>query len=147
MSTTDKVMDRVGYQLKRAQQALRTRMDGALREQGITTAQYAALSALEAEAPLSGAELARRCFVTPQTMSAIVVRLEQARLVERIPHAEHGRVIETHLSDTGRALLHDAHRVVLAIEERMLAGIDTAERRRFTEALRRCAGNLAENSE
>ena len=65
-------------------------MDKALREVCMTTAQYAALSALEAAPGLSGAELARRSLVTPQTMNAILVNLEAAGLVVRRPHPEHG---------------------------------------------------------
>src|ERR1700752_2446984 len=102
MNTSDRALGLVGYQLKRAQQALRTAMDEGLRAQGITTPQYAALTALEANEPLSGAELARRCFVTAQTMNAILVGLERARLVERAPHAEHGRVIQARLTTPGR---------------------------------------------
>src|SRR3712207_8022525 len=67
---------RVGYELKRAQHALRSEMDGALRGVGLTTPQYAALSVLEGEEGISGALLARRCFVTPQTMNGILVNLE-----------------------------------------------------------------------
>ena len=53
------VESKVGYQMKRAQHALRFEMDRALREVGMTTAQYAALSTLEAAPGLSAAELAR----------------------------------------------------------------------------------------
>src|ERR1700686_5656357 len=92
MDTSDRVTDRVGYQLKRAQQALRTAMDEGLRAQGMTTPQYAALTALEADEPLSGADLARRCFVTAQTMNAILVGLERARLGERGGQPKNARV-------------------------------------------------------
>jgi DNA-binding MarR family transcriptional regulator len=142
MNTSDRVTDRVGYQLKRAQQALRTAMDEGLRAQGITTPQYAALTALDGDEPLSGAELARRCFVTPQTMNAILVGLERARLVERAPHAEHGRVIEARLTKRGGAKVQDAHRTVFEIEERMLSEITPGARRRLNETLRRLVENL-----
>src|SRR3954466_11229941 len=102
MKTSDQVTDRIGYQLKRAQQALRTAMDEGLRAHGLTTPQYAALTHLEAAEPLSGAELARRCFVTAQTMNAILVGLERARLVERAPHANHGRVRDEGLTNERR---------------------------------------------
>jgi hypothetical protein len=68
VGTEDRLESRVGYQLKRAEHALRLEMDGALRDMGLTTPQYAALSVLGDEPGLSGAELARRCFVTPQTI-------------------------------------------------------------------------------
>ena len=74
---------RVGYELKRVQHALRQAMDEALRETGVTTPQYAAMSVLAEEPGLSNARLARRSFVTPQTMNQILARLEASGLVER----------------------------------------------------------------
>ena len=79
------VGSRIGYQMKRAQHALRLGMDGALREAGLTTPQYAAMAVLEGEV-LSGAALARRCFVTPQTMNGILVNLERRGFLLRRPH-------------------------------------------------------------
>src|SRR3954470_24300659 len=142
MDTSDRVADRVGYQLKRAQQALRTAMDEGLRVHRMTTPQYAALTALEADEALSGAELARRCFVTAQTMNAILVGLERARLVQRAPHAKHGRVIEARLTQRGRAKVHGAHATVFGIEERMLSQITAAGRRTLNETLSRLVENL-----
>lgn len=137
------VTERVGYQLKRTQQALRAAMDADLRGLGVTTPQYAILSAVAAAGPLSGAELARRSFVTPQTMNAILLNLESAGLIVRRPHPEHGRVIETHLAPRGRSILRRAHSAVQDVEARMLHGLSTAEQDRLAVALRRCADNLA----
>jgi DNA-binding MarR family transcriptional regulator len=147
MNTSDRVLDLVGYHLKRAQQALRTAMDEGLRAHGLTTPQYAALTHLEADQPLSGAELARRCFVTAQTMNAILVGLERARLVERAAHAKHGRVIEARLTKLGRAKVQGGHRTVFWIEERMLSKITPAGRRRLNETLRRLVENLRTSEE
>jgi DNA-binding MarR family transcriptional regulator len=133
----------VGYQMKRAQHALRLAMDGALRGVGLTTPQYAALSVLEEEAGLSGAALARRCFVTPQTMNQILMNLQGSGMVERRPHPEHGRVLSVYLTRKGAELVALAHGEVEAIEERMLAGLDRGERYRLLEALRGCAESLA----
>ncbi len=132
----------IGYQLKRAQQALRSAMDDALRELEITTAQYAALIALKGAEPLSGAELARRSFVTPQTMNAILVNLEEARLIERSAHPRHGRVIQAQLTPRGDALLSRARSIVEGLEEKMLRGLSRADRLRLAQALRRCERNL-----
>jgi DNA-binding MarR family transcriptional regulator len=133
---------RVGYELKRAQHALRVEMDGALRRVGLTTPQYAALAALEEESGLSGAELARRCFVTPQTMNGVVVNLENAGLVERRPHPGHGRVLQAYLTGKGEAMVSRAHVPVGAIERRMLSGIGEEERGRLLRDLRDCADAL-----
>ncbi len=133
---------RIGYELKRAQHALRVEMDGALRRVGLTTPQYAALAVLEEESGLSGATLARRCFVTPQTMNGILVNLESAGLVERRPHPEHGRVLQAYLTEEGRAMVSRAHAPIEAIQGRMLAGLGEDERGRFLRALRGCADAL-----
>ena len=108
--------------MKRVQHALRVKMDGALRELGMTTARYAALSA-GATPGLSGAELARRSFVTPQTMNVILTNLEAAGLVVRRPHPEHGRVLQTYLTEMGEDSVAKAHGLVEAVEGRMLDGL------------------------
>ena len=136
------VESRVGYQMKRAQHALRTEMDEALREMGLTAPQYAALSGLQAAPDLSGAELARRSFVTPQTMHQILTKLEKASLIVRRSHPEHGRVLQASLTEKGQRTVFKAHRVVESIEERMLARLDRDEIHRLAEALNRCAASL-----
>jgi DNA-binding MarR family transcriptional regulator len=133
---------RVGYELKRAQHALRLEMDGALRGVGLTTPQYAALSVLEGEEGMSGALLARRCFVTPQTMNGILVNLEKAGLLERRAHPEHGRVLQAYLTGDGEGMLSRAHALVEAIEGRMLEDLTEGERDRLLAALGRCADAL-----
>jgi DNA-binding MarR family transcriptional regulator len=132
----------IGYELKRAQHALRKRLDGALRSIGLTTPQYAALSALGSSPGLSGAELARRGFVTPQTMNAIVAGLESAGLILRRPHPAHGRVLQAYLTEAGRDLLVRADREAEAVTRRMLAGLDQGERYRLLAALRSCVDSL-----
>lgn len=138
------VEGRVGYELKRAQYALRFRMDEGLRGVGLTTPQYAALAALGEEPGASGAGLARRCFVTPQTMNGILTNLEGAGLVRREPHPCHGRVLRAYLTEKGGESLSRAHRVVEVVEERMLVSLGQEERRKLAEMLRRCTAALGE---
>ncbi len=140
----ERVEDRVGYVVKRVQQALGAQMSQALSDHGLTNAQYAALSALEADPGLSNAELARRSFVTPQTMNQVVAQLERAGLVQRRPHPVHGRILETRVTPRGEAALALAHAAVLAIEARMVSGLTAAEQAQLLAALRRCAEGLGQ---
>ena len=128
--------------MKRAQHALRSEMDGALREVGLTTPQYAALLVVEGEEGLSGALLARRCFVTPQTMNGILINLERAGLLERRAHPEHGRVLQAYLTGDGERMLSRAHALVEAIEEQMVGDLTEGERARLLAVLRGCADAL-----
>jgi DNA-binding MarR family transcriptional regulator len=99
----------LGYALKRAQQAMRLHMDRQLNDIGLNAPQYSVLASLEDEPGASNARLARRAFVTPQTMQAMLVKLEQSGLIERRPHTEHGRIQQTELTEKGFSLLAQAH--------------------------------------
>lgn len=135
--------DRVGYELKRAQQTLRGTMDDALGGLGLTAPQYAALAALEHRPGESSAQLARRSFVTPQTMQAIVVGLERRGLLARAASPGNGRALAAELTDEGRRLLGGAHGAVRAIEDQMTAGLSEGERHLLLRLLRSCSEALA----
>ncbi len=103
--------DTLGYALKRAQLAMRQHMDHQLKDIGLTAPQYAVLASLEHDPGASNAELARQAFVTPQTMQAILVKLEAANLISRRPDDDHGRIQRTELTEKGRVTLAKAHAV------------------------------------
>jgi len=109
----------IGFALKLAQQALRAHMDAALQQIGLTTPQYAVLTFLDVEPGASNATLARRAFVTPQTMQGILVTLERGGLISRTPHPEHGRVQTTELTSKGREALAAASGIVSGAEARL----------------------------
>jgi DNA-binding MarR family transcriptional regulator len=132
----------IGYALKRAQHALRQTIDDSLRPLGLTTPQYAALAVVEEAPGGSGAELARRCFVTPQTMNEIVRGLLDRSLLVRGGSPRGARDIPLSLSPKGRALLNGAHQVVDEVEERMLESLTQSARHSLLSVLRRCAEAL-----
>jgi len=132
---------RVGYVLKQVQQALRTAMDEALRQHGLSTAQYSVLRVLEEDSGLSGAALARRCFVAAQTANEMVAHLERIGLIER-QRSEDARVLRTYLTPEGRRLVQICDHMVAAIEERMVSRLSEKERQQLIEHLQQCAEAL-----
>ncbi len=134
--------DPLGYLLKRAQSALRSNMDAALATLDLTTPQYAALGELVKEQGLSNAELARRCFVTPQTMYQIVIGLERGALLERSPHPEHGRIQRVKPTAEGQALLEHAHSLVAEVEKRMTRELTQVEIEQACALLTKCYKGL-----
>lgn len=137
---------KVGYELKRVQHDLRLGMDETLKGLGVTTPQNAALSVLAEEPGLSNAALARRSFVTPQTMNQIMVRLEAAGLVERRAHPEHGRVLQAYLTEEGENLRRECAERVDAIEEQMVSELSEEERSKLLGLLQRCSAALREGN-
>lgn len=138
----DRTANRIGYELKGAQHALRLRMDEALRVHGLTTPQYAAMSVLAERPGISNAQLARRSFLTPQTMNQILGKLGGRGLVERRKHPEHGRVLRAYLTGDGKRLLDDCDEAVAAVEKRMASGLSEEDQRHLLVALRRISGAL-----
>jgi DNA-binding MarR family transcriptional regulator len=134
--------NRTGYLLSQIRSALRGHIDAALADKGLTTPQYVALTTLEEDPLLSNADMARLCFVTPQTMLRVIVNLEEAGLVGRNPHPTHGRVRQIGLTARGRKVVADCHQRVLALEERMVAPLTRAERRQLFTLLKKCSAAL-----
>jgi DNA-binding MarR family transcriptional regulator len=135
--------DRPGYLIKQAQAALHAEMARALHEHGVTLAQFAVLVVLAEEPGLSNAELARRAFITPQSMGENLRELEQRHWISRRRHPAHSRILQTELTDQGRKTLQACEAEVLAIEERMLAGLGSDQRRQLATVLQACVAALA----
>lgn len=130
----------LGLLVKRAQQALRVALDSALADAGLTTAQYATMAAVATEPGLSNADLARRVFVTPQTVHGIVRGLEEAGWVDRA--RGDGRTVEIRLTDAGRDTLDQGHCAAADVERRMTAGLRSAEVEATRTALLKCCRAL-----
>ena len=111
-----------GVLLKRAQLALRYRLDESLQGLGLTMPQFVALSALDRKPGATNAELARLSFVTSQTMNSMLALLESAGLVERSGHATHGRLIRLELTDRGREVLVRAEEPVCGSGPTLIPG-------------------------
>ena len=73
---------------------------------GLTTLQFTTLSVLSRHgAPLSTSQLARRAFMTPQSMSEVIHALERKGLIKRNPHPNHRRTLPATLTAKGRRVL------------------------------------------
>lgn len=124
----DDVTEHPGYRLKKAAAALRGAMDQVLREHDLTVPQYASLEMLDQRPGISGAELARRTFVTRQSSAVVLRGLERAGLVTRTA-AEHGRALPIRLTAEGDARLAAARTAVYEVERRMTAALPAARMR------------------
>jgi DNA-binding MarR family transcriptional regulator len=137
---------RVGYLIKRAQTVLHDAMADVLGSHDLTVTQFAVLTALDEEPGLSNADLARRAFVTPQSMHAVLQELERLQFVMRRPHPQHQRVLQAELTEAGRRTLKSANYSVNAVEEQMLRKHSDPERSRLSSALSSCIDSLTEDS-
>jgi DNA-binding MarR family transcriptional regulator len=143
----DAQIDRLGhiaYVIKRAEHTITQLVEERLRPHGISVAKYAVLKVLSERPDSSGAQLARRCFVTPQTMSTIVASLADQGLVERSTHPENLRVQQTRLTDAGRALVRRCQPAIGAVEAAFLSKLSHEDQLMLDELLRRGTAGLRE---
>jgi DNA-binding MarR family transcriptional regulator len=101
----------------------------------LTVSQYTALSILRDRSGLSNAQLARRVFVTPQSMNEVIAVLERDDLVRRSPDADHGRIRRIDLTPRGRDELARCDASVDEMEETMLADLSAGQRQAMLDAL------------
>ena len=116
----------LGYLVRQANVAVRAAMEKALADVDATPAQFAVLTMIVAYPGVSGAELARLTFLTPQTINVIVRNLVRAGAIEKTAHAVHGRVLRLTATAKGQALLNRCRGRVQEVEGRIagLAGKD-----------------------
>jgi len=114
----------LGYLLRQASVALRAAMDRALADLGVTTPQFAVLTMIAAYPGISGADLARLTFLTPQTINVIVHNLARDGAIAKTAHATHRRILRLQATARGHALLKRCRARVGAIEAEMAAGLD-----------------------
>ena len=136
------VRRRIGYLIKQVDQMFRRSCEERLRELGLSMSQYALLRAL-ADAPgAPAAELARRTFVTRQSLSDVLAGLTAAGLASVASRPATGRALPITLTADGRTLLDQADTIVLDVEKRMIAGMPPREVQHLTALLTTCAENL-----
>lgn len=113
----------VSYVVARLERALRHEINDRVRPHGLTTLQYTTLSVLGRRGGLSNAQLARRAYMTPQSMSEVIDALEKKGLIARSPHPNHRRVFPATLTAEGRRVLEACETAVDELEREMLAGL------------------------
>ncbi|MFI9271531.1 MarR family winged helix-turn-helix transcriptional regulator [Kitasatospora sp. NPDC052896] len=136
--------DRLGLDIKRAEQAVIGAKTAALRGSGLSVPQYAALAVLAEQPGISGAALARACLVTPQAMAALLKNLQEIGLIERTPHPWHQKMLETRLTPAGREAVRIADAAAVRLERRLAAAFTPAERDSLRALLARCVEAVQE---
>src|ERR1043165_7525720 len=119
----------LGYLLRQANTAFRGATDRTLAELGVTTPQFAVLTMIVAYPGLSGADLARLTFLTPQTINVIVRNLARDGAIAKTAHATHGRILRLQATPKGQSLLKRCRTRVAAIEAEMAQQLDRNEER------------------
>lgn len=110
---------RLGHLIKRCEQALIAEKSRALRSIGLSVSQYVIMLTLSENPGLSGAQLARRCLITPQSVSSLLAMLESKQWVARTQSDVHSKVYVARLTELGGEILREADPAALSIERHL----------------------------
>jgi DNA-binding MarR family transcriptional regulator len=134
------------YLMKQVELAVRARLDELTRPVGLTALQYTALTVLEGHPDLTSAHLARRSFVTAQSMADMVTTLLDRGLIERHRDPADRRRLVIALTDQGRVLLAQLRPRVADLEREMLRLLSDDEAGDLRRSMELCREALAARS-
>lgn len=117
-------------------------MDVMAREYGLTALQYTALTVLQRHPGMSGAQLARRSFVSAQAGSEMIANLERKGLINRQPDRRNRRILRISLTGEGERVVHACEVWMNKLESQMLADLHPQATRELHSALDACVRAL-----
>jgi DNA-binding MarR family transcriptional regulator len=134
----------IPYLLKQAVHVMQRVTDAALKDVDLNTAKYVVLRLLRERPDLSSAQLARRSFLSPQTMQAMIVNLERLGLVTRRQHPENARVSLTRLTEEGERAELAGREIIDRCSAAMVRDIPAEEQEQFVGLLRRAIEGMGD---
>ena len=137
---------RAAQTMKRIMIHFRRQMDEELRPQGVTTAQLHVLKVIRDEYGASGAQLARACYVTPQSAQALLKNLEDGGWITRMKDRVNDKILIAQLTPSGVKLLDTAEKLARVIEKRLWEGVPDSGVEALNKTLMRCLANLDEGA-
>jgi DNA-binding MarR family transcriptional regulator len=133
---------RAAQMMKRILIHFRSQMDEKLRPQGVTTAQLQVLKVVRDEPGVSGAQLARACYVTPQSAQTLLTGLEEDGWIVRSRDRGNDRILAVRLTPDGEKLLLTAEKAAKVIEGKLWRGIAESSIEALNGVLEQCLANL-----
>ncbi len=135
--------DNIGAMLADTSRLIRRAFDERARSIGVTRPQWQVLTTLRRHEGSNQGSLAELLDVEPITLSRMLDRLQQARLVERRPDPADRRAWCLYLTPKGNALLKDLKPLGEQVVAMALEGMSPAERDDLRIKLDRIRGNLS----
>jgi DNA-binding MarR family transcriptional regulator len=130
------VADRLALLIHKLGTEVLVRAEEALGEIGLSGRQYMTLAVLEADAPVSQAELATMLRLLPAQVVPVLDELERAGLAKRERSTSDRRRFAVRVTPKGRRRLARADALAASIEDELLGHLDKDARARLHDALR-----------
>jgi DNA-binding MarR family transcriptional regulator len=130
--------------MRRVLLGFKARLDDELRDRHVTSAQLRFLHEVQERPGGSNAQIARACYMTPQSAQAMLVRAVRQGWVVRGKSAENGKLVTVRLTKAGERLLGYADGVLAELEAEVWRGVSVTELRGMNATLEHGLANLEE---
>jgi DNA-binding MarR family transcriptional regulator len=140
--TSGPFVESLGMRLRTAYLAFHRRANAIFSRLGVTADQYVVMAILAEQDSLTQKEIVDRAGSDPNTITAILRRLEEKSLVIRTPHPQDGRARCTCLSPSGQQLVRTLAHADRQLLHQVQAGFEPTELAQFLEYLNRIPAQL-----
>lgn len=131
----DEAAKAIALTMKRMVAGMRLLLEAELEGEGLSLAQLRMLSELNDHPEISSAELARSCFVTPQSMQTLVARAEREGWIVRSPAPANRRILMAKLTPAGRRVFEKGRERWTALARSMWEDTSLKQMRELDEIL------------
>jgi DNA-binding MarR family transcriptional regulator len=136
-SDDTEIAEFAGQLFFRLWRASHTQTAAALQSIDVTPPLFAVLNYLQANEAAIQQQVGSAMGIDPSTMVSLVDQLESAGLAKRRPHAQDRRAREILITPKGRRTLKRARELAAEVEDDVLRGLSTSERRQLVALLRK----------
>jgi len=137
--------DSVGYLMRLILSSMAQAVDAQLADCDLTNAQWLPILKLQQGQASTVAELARACTMDAGAMTRLLDRLETKGLCKRTRSESDRRVVNIHLTDTGREVAQGIPGVLCAVLNSHLSGLSPEEFSTLKQLLHRVLANTTES--
>ena len=123
--------------MRRLLVGLKSRLDEELRPKNVTSAQLRLLHEVKERPGASGAQMARACYVTPQSLQALMMKAVARGWVARGTDEANHRLVTARLTPAGERLLVYADEVLAKLEVEVWGKVSVVDLRAMNETLER----------
>ena len=136
-SNTGPVQSELAQLINQAFYYTRRSFDEALRQLGLTAAQAGVLRRICDNPGITGVEISRRMFTTPQAAQLILATLENKGLIDRKSDPASGRIVRSFITEDGRRALEDAMPKMWEVEQELEGALTVEECHQLSTLLQR----------
>jgi DNA-binding MarR family transcriptional regulator len=129
------VTDELIWLIAEAYASTRQMIEQVVRRHGVTATQVGALNQLADQPSQSGANLARRLFISPQSAHLALTTLQTKGLIQRVSDAGTGRRVRSTLTSEGERVLAECLADIRTVGLKLSSELDSAQYQTLIELL------------